>query len=189
MRVEVAGIGNAPRQGMEQFDSIRSVCPCRAIPSLHPGLPADPTMPMTNDPLEEPIRSAYATIEPYVTRDGSLIRELMHPSVHGNRMQSLAEAIVPPGARTLLHRHRLTEETYHFTGGSGRMRLGDRVFDVVAGDTVCIPPGTAHNLENTGGADLRLLCACAPAYAHQDTELLAQIAPTLPVTGSTMPVM
>jgi len=128
-------------------------------------------MPM-NDPPDRPIRSAYATIEPYVTRDGSLIRELMHPAVHGSRMQSLAEAIVPAGTRTVLHRHRLTEEIYHFTAGCGRMRLGDRVFDVAVGDTVCIPPGTAHNLDNTGDADLRLLCACAPAYAHDDTELL-----------------
>jgi hypothetical protein len=33
-----------------------------------------------------------------VTRDGSVIRERMHPSVQGNRRQSLAEAIVAPGA-------------------------------------------------------------------------------------------
>ena len=38
-----------------------------------------------NDPLEEPIRPSYAMIEPCVTRDGSVIRELMHPSVQGNR--------------------------------------------------------------------------------------------------------
>lgn len=133
--------------------------------------PADKTSTM-DDPLEQPIRSVYATIEPYVTRDGSLVRELMHPSVHGNRSQSLAEAIVPAGASTLLHRHRLTEEIYHFTRGQGRMRVGDRVFEVVAGDTVCIPPGTAHNLENTGSERMHLLCACSPAYAHEDTELL-----------------
>ena len=52
-----------------------------------------------NDPLEEPIRSSYAMIEPCVTRDGSVSREPMHPSVQGNRRQSLAEAIVAPGAR------------------------------------------------------------------------------------------
>lgn len=124
------------------------------------------------DAHDEPIRSTHARIEPYVTRDGSLVRELMHPAVHGNRAQSLAEAIVPPGACTLLHRHHATEELYHFTAGSGRMRLGDRRFDVGAGDTVCIPPGTAHSLENTGTVDLRLLCACTPAYSHEDTELL-----------------
>jgi hypothetical protein len=36
-----------------------------------------------------------------VTKDGSGIRELMHPDRHGNRNQSLAEALVPPGTQPL----------------------------------------------------------------------------------------
>jgi mannose-6-phosphate isomerase-like protein (cupin superfamily) len=43
---------------------------------------------------------------------------------------------------------------------------------VQAGDTVCITPGTPHRIRNTGGETLVILCACAPAYAHEDTELL-----------------
>ncbi|AKB55531.1 hypothetical protein A9239_06475 [Methanosarcina sp. A14] len=52
----------------------------------------------------------YEEIEPYITKDGSIIRELMHPSVHGNSNQSLAEATVPAGGKTLLHKHHLTED-------------------------------------------------------------------------------
>lgn len=118
------------------------------------------------------MKSSYAAVEPYITRDGSEIRELMHPSVHGNRAQSLAEATVPPGAKTLLHRHAITEEIYHFTAGEGVMTLGDRQFAVAAGDTVAIPPGTEHCVENTGAVPMRLLCACSPCYSHDDTELL-----------------
>jgi hypothetical protein len=36
-------------------------------------------------------------ITPYVTRDGSEIRELLHPDRHAVRHQSLAEATVAPG--------------------------------------------------------------------------------------------
>lgn len=90
------------------------------------------------------IQSQYRTVQPYITKDGSAIRELMHPSVHGNRQQSLAEASVAPGAQTALHLHRATEEIYHFTQGNGVMRLGAETFAVVAGDTVAIPPGTPH---------------------------------------------
>lgn len=114
----------------------------------------------------------YVQVPPYITKDGSEIRELMHPSLHGNRRQSLAEASVPPGAATLLHRHRQTEELYHVTHGLGRMTLGDKQFDVAPGDTVCIPPGTPHRIASIGGETLRLLCCCAPAYRHDDTELL-----------------
>ncbi|MDP2833684.1 MAG: hypothetical protein Q8Q28_10445 [Pseudomonadota bacterium] len=42
----------------------------------------------------------------------------------------------------------------------------------VAGRNLLIPPGTAHCLHNNGGETLRLLCACAPAYRHEDTETL-----------------
>ncbi len=111
-------------------------------------------------------------IAPYVTKDGSEIRELMHPAVHGNRAQSLAEATVAPGGATALHRHGVTEEIYHFTAGAGLMTLGTERFAVRAGDTVCIAPGTPHCVENTGAVAMKILCACAPAYAHTDTELL-----------------
>lgn len=117
-------------------------------------------------------RQVYDRVTPYVTRDGSLIRELMHPAVHDNAAQSLAEAIVQPGTRTLLHRHHHTEELYHITAGHGRMTLGQACFAVATGDTIHIPPGTPHRMEALGPAPLHILCCCAPAYSHEDTELL-----------------
>lgn len=113
-----------------------------------------------------------ADIDACETKDGSLVRELMHPGTHASRAQSLAEATVLPGQRTALHRHLRTEELYHILEGRGRMTLGDDVFDVVPGDTVCIRAGTAHCIANDGASPLRLLCCCSPAYAHDDTELL-----------------
>lgn len=118
------------------------------------------------------MKSARASITPYVTKDGSEIRELMHPAHHGNRAQSLAEATVRPGVAARLHRHLVTEEIYHVVSGRGRMTLGAEQFDVAAGDTVCIMPGVAHCIACVGDVPLKILCACAPAYAHEDTELL-----------------
>lgn len=104
--------------------------------------------------------------------DGSEIRELMHPNVQGNKLQSLAEATVPIGGKTLCHKHTVTEELYHITQGYGLMTLGNEDFEVFVGDTVCIPPGTAHCIENLSNEPLVLLCCCSPAYAHDDTELI-----------------
>ena len=118
------------------------------------------------------MKTEYAATPPYITKDGSEIRELMHPSTHGNYTQSLAEAIVAPGATTRLHRHRQSEELYHITAGHGHMTLGEENFAVGPGDSVCIPPGTPHCIANTGTEPLRILCCCVPAYAHDDTELL-----------------
>lgn len=122
------------------------------------------------------MKTRYQDITAFVTRDGSIIRELMHPGQQAKTLgclnQSLAEATVSPGEVTRLHRHHRSEELYHITDGQGRMSLAAETFDVAAGDTVCIPAGTPHRIENIGNSDLKILCCCAPAYAHEDTELL-----------------
>jgi mannose-6-phosphate isomerase-like protein (cupin superfamily) len=118
------------------------------------------------------MKTAYASIVPFITKDGSQIRELMHPAHHGNRAQSFAEATVLPGSKTTLHRHRVAEEIYHVTQGAGRMTLGEDEFDVAVGDTICIAPGTAHCIACVGEVALKILCACSPAYAHEDTKIL-----------------
>jgi len=119
-----------------------------------------------------PVDSTLNKVSPYITRDESEIRELIHPSIHGNQAQSLAEAVVKPGQTTHLHRHMQTEEIYHITAGQGRMTLASETFDVRVGDSICIPPAHPHCIENTGSDDLHLLCLCSPAYSHHDTELL-----------------
>lgn len=119
-----------------------------------------------------PVKTEYKNIASFITKDGSIIRELMHPSQHGVKNQSLAEAIVPSGVTTQLHRHPVSEELYYILEGQGLMTLGDQRFHVGVGDTVCIRPGTAHQISANGDTDLRFLCCCSPAYSHDDTELL-----------------
>ncbi|MGD8916082.1 MAG: cupin domain-containing protein [Syntrophobacterales bacterium] len=118
------------------------------------------------------LKTAYKEIQPYTTKDGAIIRELMHPELHGNSNQSLAEATIAPGTATALHRHNLSEEVYYFIGGKGQMTLAEESFEVATGDTICIPPRTLHKLQNNGKEPLKLLCCCAPAYSHDDTELV-----------------
>ena len=109
--------------------------------------------------------------EPFTTKDGSTIRELVHPDASPSANQSLAEATVPAGGATTAHLHPASEELYLFTAGAGRMRLGDEERAVTAGDCVVIPPGTDHKLWADEDADLVLWCCCAPAYRHEDTVL------------------
>ncbi len=120
------------------------------------------------------LRTGINDITAYITRDGSEIRELMHPVVQGNKEQSLAEAIVQQGQQTHLHQHHNSEELYHITKGKGRMTLGAEQFEVTVGDTICIPPGTAHCIKNIGIETLHILCMCSPPYSHDDMELLEQ---------------
>ena len=106
---------------------------------------------------------------PFITKDGSEIRELL---AHRNSTivnQSLAEARIPVDSATEEHYHPRTEEIYYITQGTGRMRIEDEERDVAVGDAIAIPPGKKHKIWNTGDDTLRLLCCCAPAYEHDDT--------------------
>ena len=117
-------------------------------------------------------KSRSASVKPFITKDGSIIRELMHPSVYGNANRSLAEAVVAVGKGTHLHKHHRSEEIYHVTEGEGRMVRGNEIFAINPGDTICILPGTPHRVDNTGATELKILCCCSPPYSHEDTELL-----------------
>ncbi|MGM0770450.1 MAG: cupin domain-containing protein [Halobacteriota archaeon] len=117
-------------------------------------------------------RTEYSQAEPFTTKDGSIIRELMHPSNIGSQKQSLAEATIPVGCKTLKHRHHEAEEIYHITAGIGLMTLDNEVFEVGVGDSILIDAGTGHKIKNTGKSELKILCCCSPAYSHEDTELM-----------------
>jgi mannose-6-phosphate isomerase-like protein (cupin superfamily) len=106
---------------------------------------------------------------PFITKDGSEIRELLAHRNSSIRNQSLAEARLPKGASTQEHYHIKTEEIYFITQGSGRMRIEAELAEVKAGDAIAVPPGKRHKLWNTGEETLRLLCCCSPAYEHSDT--------------------
>jgi mannose-6-phosphate isomerase-like protein (cupin superfamily) len=102
--------------------------------------------------------------EPFVTKDGSTIRELHHTA-----LQSLAEATLEPGQATERHYHAKTEEIYFVVKGSGRMEVDSSTRIIRRGEAVLIPPGAWHTLENNGSSELRILCCCSPPYSHDDT--------------------
>jgi oxalate decarboxylase/phosphoglucose isomerase-like protein (cupin superfamily) len=64
--------------------------------------------------------SSIAEISPYITKDGSEIRELIHPDTHKNFNISLAEATIHSGQSTQLHKHHNTEEIYLEIACKGR---------------------------------------------------------------------
>jgi mannose-6-phosphate isomerase-like protein (cupin superfamily) len=108
-------------------------------------------------------------VPPFITKDGSEIRELLAYRNSDIRNQSLAEARLPVGGSTQEHIHPRAEEIYYITHGAGKIRIEKETRDVRAGDAIAIPPGQRHKLWNTGSETLRLLCCCAPAYEHGDT--------------------
>lgn len=115
------------------------------------------------------ILRSLATQPPFTTKDGSTIRSLLDLSNAPVKNQSLAEATVPPGGATERHYHRVSEEFYFILEGSAEMEI-DGVTQVVhPGDAILIPAGAWHQISASPEAPVRLLCCCAPPYAHEDT--------------------
>lgn len=117
--------------------------------------------------------------EPFITKDGSEIRELLAHRNSSIRNQSLAEARVASGGKTAPHYHPVSEEIYYILAGEGIMQMRApssatwETRQVVPGDAIAIPPGMVHAIANPGSQMLHLLCCCAPGYEHLDTILVA----------------
>ncbi len=109
------------------------------------------------------LRSRDRDATPFVTKDGSTIREYFHTGA-----QSLAEATLEPRAATQRHYHARSEEIYLIVEGGGELEVAGERRPVGAGDAILIPPRAWHEL--TAGDDgVRLLCCCVPPYDDDDT--------------------
>lgn len=77
------------------------------------------------------------------------------------------------------------EEIYFIVEGAGEMCLGDERRTIAEGQAVYIPPGTFHQLTNTGTTPMRMLYCYGPAgeVAHWRQELEG----TLPRAGVEAP--
>ena len=106
--------------------------------------------------------------ESFTTLDGSTIRVLLDARAGGAFKQSLAEAMLAPGAGTRRHYHARSEEIYVVLEGSGRMEVDGVERDVQVGDAILIPPHAWHEIRAVD-AELRFLCCCAPQYSDEDT--------------------
>ena len=108
--------------------------------------------------------NARDRVEPFTTKDGSTIRELMHAA-----NQTLAEAALAPGQQTQRHYHAASEELYYLVDGEGELEIDGERTSVTVGDAILIAPGAWHQITATGDAELRFLCCCAPGYSDADT--------------------
>ena len=112
--------------------------------------------------------SKLEDLEPFTTLDGSTIREIAGPAWTPARNQSLAEATVPVGGRTVAHYHRVTEELYFFTAGRGRMTLGDEEREVARATASSSRPGRS-TASSTPATSRSSCCAAAPRRTRTRT--------------------
>jgi mannose-6-phosphate isomerase-like protein (cupin superfamily) len=107
-----------------------------------------------------------------VAGDRTRLRELLHPKTADLKLRySLAHATLPAGATSLLHSLAASEVCY-ILAGRGHMEIDGQSREVVAGDTIYIPPAGAQRIESLGPKDLEFLCIVDPAWRAEDETIL-----------------
>jgi mannose-6-phosphate isomerase-like protein (cupin superfamily) len=70
--------------------------------------------------------------------------------------------IFETGGKTPLHHHDHAHEMFYVLEGSGRAHCGSVTYDMEKGDTLVLPPGMDHIVENVGAGRLYCLTVMAP---------------------------
>ena len=81
--------------------------------------------------------------------------------------KNLTVNVVTPTTPLKPHLHARHEEVIYLIQGKGKMRLGDKTWELKAGDIVYIPLKTLHAFTPEGG-DCRALSLFAPAFDGKD---------------------
>jgi len=76
--------------------------------------------------------------------------------------------VVRPGGVLSLQRHRHRSEHWTVISGMARVRVGEDRFDLGAGETVQIPAGSLHRLENPGQVDVHIIEVQTGSYFGED---------------------
>lgn len=66
------------------------------------------------------------------------------------------------GGRTPRHGHRQAHEMFYVLSGRGRASCGETIHELAQGDTLVLPPGMEHVVENTGTEKLYCLTVMVP---------------------------
>ncbi len=106
----------------------------------------------------------------YITKDGSLVKEIFHPNNSSVKNQSFAVAIVEK--ETKAHYHVTSEEIYFILKGKGTIIIDGKEKEVKAGDVILIPPKSIHKIKKRGNEPIVIVCTSSPAYSHSDTVLV-----------------
>lgn len=106
---------------------------------------------------------------PITALDGALIYELMNADERNRFDLALAIGSLPHVREALPHYHKISEEIYYIIDGLGKVRVGEKVFDVKKGSVVYVPVDQVHALQNESDSEeLRVLCVSSPAYRDGD---------------------
>jgi mannose-6-phosphate isomerase len=86
--------------------------------------------------------------------------------LHGRGFQ-VKRLIVKPGHRLSLQYHHHRSEHWNIVEGAGRFRIGRRTLKAAAGQSVYVPKGAVHRIENPGRCRLVIVEVQMGSHIHE----------------------
>jgi len=80
---------------------------------------------------------------------------------------SVIEERMPPGTAEQRHRHVKARQFFYVLEGEAMLEVEGSRHRLQGGEGLHVPPGAAHQMHNTSGADVRFLVVSAPK-SHGD---------------------
>ncbi|MBY6188157.1 cupin domain-containing protein [Marinobacter hydrocarbonoclasticus] len=80
---------------------------------------------------------------------------------------SVIQERLPPGAGESRHRHQYAEQFFYVLSGEARLEVAGTEHRLRMGEGAAVPSGAAHQIRNSGDADLHCLVISTPP-SHGD---------------------
>ncbi len=95
---------------------------------------------------------------------GGFSKYLVNDENEGSRYFDFRISRYPIKGRVEPHTHEVAEQIYYFISGTGVVQHGTDQIVVVPGNTMFVPPGLLHGVENTGDEDLVFVVVTSPPH-------------------------
>lgn len=96
-----------------------------------------------------------------------VIKHLSAPWTLGSQHLWVGTSTVEPGNSSNAHSHDENEEVFYCVSGSGKMIVDGEEREYTPGTVVYCPPGSVHQVVNTGSEPLKSLCSVSPPFEQK----------------------
>lgn len=115
-------------------------------------IPTAPRMGAAPPPAPQILILPYSDVKPEAQPWGKLEWFASRPLGNSSKL-TVGQATISPGKQNPVHWHPNCDEVLHVLRGHIMHRVGDKEYEMKAGDTVVIPEGVLHNARNIGTED------------------------------------
>ena len=107
-------------------------------------------------------------LESFLGKEGTEIRQIFHPHNTLNGIcYSIAHSKILPGKTSTPHKLK-SSEVYYVLSGEGIIHVNDKTKKIHMRQSIFVPAFSKQYIENTGHADLEVLCIVDPAWKQED---------------------